>query len=175
MRQIWRLIKATGGEEGLRNFDLAAHRALGLDKDFEKIYISQTATRLAKTLFAALSNVKSVDSISAQEDYIQNQLVKVFFHALTIKYEVMACKNKFEIIWPPANSVIKSDLIDKYPAESNAIPCAESINMRVRLAIMPGLRCYTHDRKLGESAFLKAGKVLIGSPVWISKAIVSVK
>lgn len=171
-------MKATGGEQGLRNLDLAAHRSIVQDEDFREIYLSRTATRLAERLFALLSKVSTSDKISGQEDDIKKQLENVFFHALTIKYEVTLCKDKFDIIWPASNSVVEGSLMDIYPPDlaRAARNRPESEIARVQLAIVPGLQCYTHDRKLvDDSAFLKAGEVRVGNPTWISSAMVSIK
>ena len=108
----------------------------------------------------------------------KKQFENVFFHALTIKYEVTLCKDKFEIIWPASNSVFERSLMDKYPPDlaRAARNRPESEIERVQLAIVPGLQCYTHDRKLvDDSAFLKAGEVSVGKPTLISSAIVSIK
>jgi hypothetical protein len=109
---------------------------------------------------------------------IRKQLENVFFHALTVKYEVMLCKDKFDIIWPASNSVFDGDLMDRYaPDLVRATQNGPGSDIaRVQLAIVPGLQCYTHDRKLvEESAFLKAGEARVGKPARISKAIVSIK
>lgn len=171
-------MKATGGEQGLRNFDIAAHRSVVQDEDFREIYLSRTATRLAERLFAALSKVSTSDKMSGQEDDIKKQLENVFFHALTIKYEVMLCKDKFDIIWPTSNSIFEKSLMDIYPPDlaRAARNSPESEIARVQLVIVPGLQCYTYDRKLvDDSAFLKAGEVRVGNPTPISSAIVSIK
>jgi hypothetical protein len=88
------------------------------------------------------------------------------------------CKDKFDITWPASNSVFEESLMNIYRPDTAraARNRLESGIARVQLAIVPGLQCYTHNRKLvNDSAFLKAGEVRVGNPQRVSSAIVSIK
>jgi hypothetical protein len=167
-----------GREHGLLNFDIAAHRRIEQDEDFRKIYISQTATRLAKSLYAALEQISAGGIKPEQEEAMKKELMSVFYHALIVKFEVMLCKDKFDIIWPTPNTIFDGDLMEKHAFSSpgTATDSLKNAIEKVELAIVPGIQCYKGDRNLiSESAFFKAGEERIGVPARVLTALVSIR
>ena len=150
-------------------------------EDFKQTCLSDPATTFAKRLFDIMEKISSIDQMADQVPDVMEQLENVFFHALTIKYEIMLSQDRFELIWPAFGSPFEDDSMTVHQL---APPKARSFRTEdgaatVQLTIVPGLRCHpTLSGPTGliceKTLFLAVDEPHAVNPIMYSKAIVSI-
>ncbi|KAN0096635.1 hypothetical protein V8E51_015440 [Hyaloscypha variabilis] len=161
------------GELALRNVDLAAHQwVIDEDKHFQEQFLPRTATKLSGRLLDALGPF--IKHKGKAEAKLQRRLESIFCAALNIKTFAMIGKNVFEYIWPVHNSIFERNLMAEESSEGtkcNQTPSDQGTKT-VMLALVPGLRVYSYDRKLVDYCGFTKGDEGLEQPSLVAQALV---
>lgn len=163
-----------GGELALRNIDLAAHQwVINKEKCFEEEFLPRTATKLSERLFNAFGPFMKNKGNS--EGKLQLRLKSIFCAALNIKTCGMIGKNMFEFTWPAQNSIFeRNSMVEESSEGSTYNPTSSKQEAKkVMLALVPGLRVYSYDRKLVDyCGFKKGDEEGLGQSSLVAQAVV---
>ena len=158
----------------LRNVDLAAHQwVVDEEQHFQEEFLPRTAAKLSERLLNTLGPfIKNKGESRAK---LQIRLKSIFSGALNIKTLVMIGKNVFEFIWPAHNSIFERNLMVEESPEGtigNQTPSNQQAK-KVMLALVPGLRVYSYNRKLVDyGGFTTGDEEGLEQPSLVAQAVV---
>ena len=106
---------------------------------------------------------------------LQIRLKSIFCAALNIKAFAMIDKNVFEFIWPAHNSVLERNFMVEESLEGitcDQTPSKQEVK-KVMLALVPGLRVYSYDKKLVDyCGFTRGDEEGLEQPSLVAQAVV---
>ena len=145
------------------------------DEDFKNFTLARMTSRVVERFLAVLDPFISQNSELATLENLKRLLNGIFSVALDIKIMVMLSSNVYECIWPAPGAAFQSDCMEtersKYcQDEPDGIGGQK---LRVRLALVPGLRGYqTEKARVDSVGFKTDDESVAGESSVLAKSVV---
>jgi hypothetical protein len=150
--------RQTDGETALRNLDFAAHTSYIDDHFFQRYFIPQQASKLAKRLChrlyaffdhddgAANGNSDLLGQWTEQEPH----LVELFEHSLRLKAQLVVSMHQFEAVLHSPGSPFDKTIMEAEAIQGDNGLLKSPEKAAVRLCLLPSIYVFERNAKLVE-------------------------